>query len=231
VNDYHGASSPVFRAINDAAKSERANFGEQKALRRAGRAPDDEAATRAALSAILCVEYPAFAYDAKRVAQTLARAKRMLRLLATLEANHRAQFAGAGLLGGPPSRLTDMATERDVAAIEAMRLRWETMLAGMEMLRSAHKGRRKVQHDSLMHRLCGVWLDHFHGELRAIVPALGGPPTGPCIEFLCAAISLVAPDFTSPATIRDSMYRERDGRKRARQMSLDLRARRGSMLD
>jgi hypothetical protein len=78
----------------------------------------------------------------------------------------------------------------------------------------------------LVHLLCGVWLDYFHGELKASMPALGGAPTGPAIEFLRAAIVLVAPDKASATTVRDAMYRERDGRARMRQYSLRLIARR-----
>lgn len=184
----------------------------------ARRAPDDEAAARAEVSAIFA-EHSAFAYNRARWAQALKRSDGALKALKTLEVARRAQFVADATRFLPD----DARTVADLYWIKMLRQRWEAIWLAARAIRRAHKGKKNVQHEMLTHRLCGVWLDHFHGELRVAVRARDGTPRGPCIAFLRVAMSQVVPK-PSPATLRDAVYRERDEREAARQYSLDLEA-------
>jgi hypothetical protein len=213
--------------------------------------PDDETAAsilirgepassaRAAVSAILFEEYPAFAYDREHIAQARERSRRMLKLLAELAELYRQTYLPdlpvdelKAILTGraQPWIVDDLKTERDLRGIALLRRRPEALWLVACAIRRAHAHKKSVQWEWLIHRLCGVWLDCFHGELTFTVPPLGGAPRGPAIEFLRAAISQVEPE-PSPATVRDGMRRERAERENARQMALDLRRRSARMPD
>jgi hypothetical protein len=180
----------------------------------AGRTPDAEA--RAELSAILFDEYPAFAYDRARVAKALRRGGRMLKHLGAFALDHRAQFP----------RADDIKTERDLFYIQRLYWRAEAVWIIARALRRANAGHRNTQREWLYHRLCGVWLDHFGARsLSYSVPSLGGPPYGPLIAFMLAAIRQVVSEeaLPSPETVRDAIDRDRRERENAKQLVLRLR--------
>ena len=87
-----------------------------------------------------------------------------------------------------------------------------------------------MQREWLYHRLCTVWLDHFHAPgLTYSVPSRGGPPYGPLIAFILAAAGLVMPELPSPKTVRDAINRERIERENAKQLSFYFLERRKRM--
>jgi len=179
----------------------------------AGHAPDAEA--RAVLSNILFNEYPAFHYDRKRVDAALRRAERMLKALKKLAADYCAQFTDA-----------DVRTERDLWALEMLRRRAEAVWLVARAIRRAHRGRQNVQREFLYHRLCSVWLDHFHAtELKYSRPSKGGDPFGPLIDFMLAAMRQIVSELPDSETVADAIDRERIGRENARQLSFYLERR------
>jgi hypothetical protein len=213
--------------------------------------PDDETAAsilirgepassaRAAVSAILFEEYPAFTYDREHIAQARERSRRMLKLLAEFAELYRQTHLPdlpvdelQTILTGraSPWVVDDLKTERDLHGIALLWRRVEAVWLFACAIRRAHAHKKSVQWEWLIHRLCGVWLDCFHGELTFTVPPLGGAPRGPAIEFLRAAISQVEPE-PSPATVRDGMLRERAEREHTRRLVLELRRRSARMPD
>jgi hypothetical protein len=177
--------------------------------------PDADA--RAQMSALLFGEYPAFAYDRKRVLADLRRAKRMLTRLAAFEADYRTRFTG-----------DDIKTEADLWWIGMLRRRPEAMWLACRATRRANPRRKSMQREWLYHRLCGIWLDCFHGrDLTVSVPSTGGAPRGPLIKFMLAAMKQVMPRraLPKPESVRDAIYRERDERENARQLRLELEQR------
>jgi hypothetical protein len=179
----------------------------------AERTPD--AGARARLSTILFEEYPAFAYDPERVAAALRRSERMLKHLGALAADYRVQFSDDD----------DVRTERDLWCLEMLRQRAEAVWLVARAIRRAHRGHRNVQREWLCSQLCTIWLYDFHAPLTYSVPSWGGPPYGPLIAFMQAAIREVVSEdeeLPSPAAIRDAILRERDERENARQLGLLL---------
>jgi hypothetical protein len=199
-----------------------------KICKAAGRPPDAEA--RAALTSLLLDEYPAFAYDRKRVEAALLRSKRMLKRLAAFEADYRVQFPSDVWKTDrhyENKRNIAIKTERDLSSLEVLRRRVEAVWLVACAIRRANKGQGDQQREWLYHRLCGIWLDHFHGEtLTVTVPPWGGPPEGPLIEFVLAAMRQIMPRRQLPKStesVRYAIERERKERDRAAQLWLDLR--------
>jgi hypothetical protein len=177
----------------------------------ARRTPDVEA--RAALSAILFDEYPAFAYNRERVAEALKRSRRMLKHLGAFVADYRAQFP-----------IDDVVkTKRDLWCIEGLRRRAEAIWLAAQAIRRAHKGHKNVQREWLYYRLCSVWIDYFDGEL-VYNRRSRGPPYGPLINFMLAATRQVVSegDLPSSESVRDAIDDERRGRERMQQLILRL---------
>ena len=172
-----------------------------------GLMPDVEA--RPALAALLFAEYPAFAYRRAEVEADLRRSKRMLKHLDAFEKDYRARFTA-----------DDVRTEADLWCIKVLQRRplavWQRACA----IRRANKGKMSVQHEWLYHRLCGIWLDHFHA------PGLSVTRGGPLSRFILAAMREIMPpeELPKPDTVHDGIKRERDERARCAQLSFEFRA-------
>src|SRR5262249_10259307 len=177
-----------------------------------------DAGTRERLSTIF-EQYPVFTYDPKRTLAIIRRSERMLRQLDAFAAGYHEQFSGDD----------DVQTEHDLWCIAAPRRRVEAVWLAACAIRRAHRGHQNVQREWLYNQLCTVWLWDFHApELTVRVPPLGGPPYGPLIAFLLAAIREVVSEeeLPSPYALRDAIRRERDERQTARQLGLFLEKRR-----
>lgn len=178
--------------------------------------PDADA--RAEIEHCLFVEFPAFHYDAKRVAAAYQSGRRMLKhckALADLFAQERA-FAD------------DIKHERDLFYIERLRRRAFALVVACQRIRRANSRRANVQHEWLITRLCSIYLDNFNAaHLTVSIPGRGGPPGGPLINFLAATMGLVLPKqrLLGPEGLRDAIRRERQGREHTRQLVLQLEQR------
>src|SRR5262245_15691239 len=216
----------------------------------AGRSPDD--AGRAAMSALLYEEFPAFRYDRERWAKAAKRAERMLKYLVALAALYRETFVPQlpldqfeAILAGRASAFVAAAvkseqaddeteaarniaakTEYDLSCLARLRRRPEALWLTARAVRRANARRASAQHEWLYNQLCTVWLWDFLAPLTYSVPPRGGPPRGPLIAFILAAAGLVMSEPPSPETVRDAMDRERMERENARQLSLFLADRR-----
>jgi hypothetical protein len=215
------------------------------------------AGTRERLATILFEEYPAFHYDRKRVATDLKRSEHMLKHLDAFAELYRQTFlpqlpadhlfikikiknkrtgrwtekpmAQPILTGGASVLASDVRTVRDFGSIAGLWQRAEAVWLTARAIRRAHRGHRNVQQEWLYNQLCAVWLWDFHAnELTYSVPSWGGPPYGPLIAFMLAAIRQVVSEeeLPSPYALRDAILRERDERERARQLGLFLQERR-----
>lgn len=185
----------------------------------AGRTPDVEA--RAVLSAILFEEYPAFHYDRKRVGRAFNNSTRMLKLLAAFEAVYCAEFAAADDAAHADAVTNTVRITPDLWAIEGLRKQALGLWLYSRAIRRANKGRKSVPREWLSHRLCGMWLDHFHApELNYSRPSRGGDPYGPLIAFMLAAMRQIMPEAKLPApeTVADAINRENIERENARQL-------------
>jgi hypothetical protein len=176
-------------------------------------APDDDA--RAALSKVLFEDYPGFTYDRERTIAAIERAERMLKHLHAFETDYRVQFpSGVWKTDRDYETKRNIAIkiERDLWCLEGMRRRTEDVLVANRTLQDANAGRRNEQRAMLYHWLCGVWLDHFGGELT--YDRRGGDPGGPLVEFILAAMRQVMPEDALPSreAARDNI--DRDGRER-----------------
>jgi hypothetical protein len=206
----------------------------------AGRAPD--AGTRERLSTILFEEYPAFAYDRERVKAALRQGELMLKHLDAFAKEYRPIWlprlsedqAGAIFTGRASAVLTDKSIERDCWAIAKLRQRAEGLWLFARAIRRAHVGKKSVQHEWLYHRLCTIWLDHFHApDLRYSRAHAGGDPYGPLIAFMLLAMRQIMPEAKLPApeTVSDGIDRERRERENAKQLYFSFLARRSRMVD
>jgi hypothetical protein len=183
-----------------------------------GRTPDDDA--RAALSKALFEDYPGFTYDRKRTIATVKRTERMLKNLAAYEADYREQFPP------PPhgwwetdrhyesKRNIAIKTERDLSSLEVLRRRTEAELRVARTLQDANSRKQNEQRAMLYHWLCGIWLDHFGGELT--YDRSGGDPGGPLVEFILTAMRQVMPKAALPSreSVRDNIDRYRREREK-----------------
>lgn len=178
----------------------------------AGLIPDADA--RAEIDACLFVEYPAFAYHRTRVATTLRRSLAMLRHYKVL----------AALYGEIEPRPDDITTERDLYYLKMLHQRALAHVLACRAIRRANRGRKNAQHEFLISRLSGIWLNNFNGpDLTVTVPGKGGPPRGPLIAFLIATMRQIMPSaLPSPETLRDTIDRERKERENAKQLRLQL---------
>src|SRR5262245_39746769 len=216
----------------------------------ADRTPDAEARKR--LSTILFKEYPAFAYDRKRVAVAYKRAEQMLKHLNALAELYRetyapqlpldqfeailagraSAFVAADVKSGQTDDETEAArnvavkTEYDLSCLAGLRRRPEALWLAARAIRRANARRANVQREWLYNQLCTVWFWDFHALLTYSVPSRGGPPYGPLIAFILATAGLVMPEPPSPETVRDAIDRERMERENARQLGLFLADRR-----
>jgi hypothetical protein len=122
----------------------------------------------------------------------------------------------------------DMRTQRDVLGIAALRRRAEAMWCWAETIRLANARHANVQREWLYHRLCGIWLDYYAPGLTYTRPSLGGPPSGPLIKFMRAAMQQILPEdkLPKPETMSDAIDRERRVRERAKQLYFDFVRRR-----
>jgi len=205
----------------------------------AGRMPDSEARTE--LSKILFDEYPAFAYDPSREAARLKRSEQMLKQLGDVAELYRQTWLPRlpvdelqAILTGraipclprlPADEIQaniDVKTERDFCALRNLWLRTQTVWLAAHVILNRNAGRKSLQREWLYHRLCGLWLDHFDGELKVSVPPSGGPPGGRLIAFMLAALrQIVSADaLPSSETVRDAIDRERRERENLRQLVL-----------
>jgi hypothetical protein len=197
----------------------------------AERTPD--AGTRERLSEVLFKEYPVFAYDRERVVAALRRSERMLVHLGAFAEfyrqawlSHLSEDEVDVIFAGRASAFIDdkdKSIERDCWSIAKLRQRAEAAWLTARAVRRAHRGHRNVQQEWLYNQLCTAWLWDFRApELTYSVPSWGGPPYGPLIKFLLAAIREVVKEeqLPSPYALRDAILRERDERENARQLGL-----------
>jgi hypothetical protein len=203
----------------------------------ARRMPDSEARTE--LSKILFDEYPAFAYDRAREAARQKQSKRMLKRLGDFAELYRQTWLPRLPVDELDAILTGRAmpclprlpadefqaniavkTERDLWALRNLWLRTQAVWLATRVILRRNAKRKNFQREWLYHRLCGLWLDHFDGELKVSVPPSGGPPGGPLITFMLAALrQIVSADaLPSSYTVRDAIDRERRERENLRQL-------------
>lgn len=185
---------------------------------------------RAVLSQVLFEEH--FPYHRERVFSARKRAARMLKLLDAFAELYRQTYAPhlpvdqfeAILASHASAFITDdLRTERDLSRIQGLRQRAEAVGRTAQALITAHSGGDarsrdvRVQREMLYHRLCTVWLDHFHGtKLAYSRPKRGGKsgkPTGPLIRFILTAMRQIMPEDKLPKaeTVSDNIDREIDG--------------------
>ena len=178
----------------------------------AGLIPDADA--RGELSACLFVEYPALAYDRKTVAATLRRSTACLKYCNRLAALYREV----------EPRPDNIMTERDLYFIKILYRRALAHMLACKAIRRANAKRKDSQREWLVSRLCGIWLNNFNApDLTVTVPPTGGPPRGPLIAFLITTMRQIMPSAVpSPATLRDTIDRERKERENAKQLKLQL---------
>ena len=112
--------------------------------------PDADA--RAEIERCLFVEYPAFAYDAKRVAAAHRRGLQHARAL---------QARSPTCTGRRRAFADDIMQERDLYYIERLRRRALALVIACQAIRRANRGRSDPQREWLISRLCGIWLDNF----------------------------------------------------------------------
>jgi hypothetical protein len=187
--------------------------------------PDADA--RAALSQALFNDYPT--YDRERVAKTAERAERMLEQLAAFEADYRVQFPSGVWKTDQDyeiKRHIANQNERGLRWLEGLRGRTETVLLEARRQQRANARRRNTQREMLYFQLCGVWLDHFGGELTYDRSA-GGEPGGPLVDFILMAMRQAMPEDALPSreAVRDNIDRERREREAARRVALQIRNR------
>ena len=139
------------------------------------------------LSTILFEEYPAFAYDRERWRDAAKQAARMLKHLDAFAELYRRTCAPdfpldqleAILAGRAKPFLEDKKTEGDLWCMSRVRRRPEAIWLAADAIRRANARNSSTQREWLYHRLCGVWLDHFHApRLTYSVPSKGGAPYG-----------------------------------------------------
>jgi hypothetical protein len=176
---------------------------------------DPDADARVVLSKALFEDYPGFAYDRERTAVAIERAERMLAHLGAFAADYREQFP----------QIDDIKTERDRFYFQRLLWRVEAVWCANRTLQEANAGRRNVQRAMLYHWLCGVWLDHFGGEL--VYSRSGSEPSGPLVEFILAAMRQIVPKEQLPSreAVRDNIDRDRRERENASQIVRQLRQR------
>jgi hypothetical protein len=175
--------------------------------------PDD--GTREEMSAVLFSKYPS--YDRERLAATFRRAERMLKHLAAFEADYCANIQ---------LPTDDVKTEADLWFVKMLRRRPDALWNGCQALRRANEGHRNSRYEWLVSQLCGIWLDHFRAPyLTVSVPATGGEPRGPLMDFMRAALRQAMPKQPKAQALRKAIYRERIGRENAKQLWLELKQR------
>src|SRR5262249_38269687 len=150
---------------------------------------------------------PVFAYDQARVAEELAVQGKMLKQLGGFAEGYRQTWLPRLPVDELHAILTRRAmpwlprlpaedeyqaaikvkTERDLWALQGLWSRTQAKLLTAQVIRHANAKHKNVQREWLYHRLCSVWLDHFHAELTYSRPPKGGPPYGPTIAFIRAA--------------------------------------------
>jgi hypothetical protein len=198
----------------------------------AQRTPGPEA--RAVLSTILFEDYPAFARDRTRWREDAKQAERMLKHLDEFAKLYRQAWLPRLpadelpiILAGRASALTDKRTEADLWCLKVLRRRPDAIWCAAEAVLWANAKRRSSQREWLYTWLYSVWVDDFHApDFGGYgVPSLGGPPSGPLITFMLAAIGQVVSELPSPETVRDAIERARRTREACRQLSLPLRER------
>jgi hypothetical protein len=194
--------------------------------------PDTEA--RARLTTILFEQYPAFRYNRERVAASFRRAEKMLRHLDAFAELYREHWLPdlpydqfRAVITCPASVLTtDKTTEAHFWYLLKLRLRVEQLWSGAQALRHAHARRYNAQREWLFAQLSFVWLHNFQApDLTYTVPSLGGPPEGPLIAFMLAAMRQVMSEPPSAETIRNGIDRVRRELETAKQLSFALRER------
>jgi hypothetical protein len=175
---------------------------------------------RALLSAILFEEVPRFTYNSAAVAKDKARAKRMLNALARYEKDCRARFPDASERSKSDLWHIDMLRRRPMAML----------LAAQAKMRASRgkKGKTKVQRQWLIHRLCGVWLEHFGADyLSSYWVPEDKPPGGPLVDFILTAMAQVMPPnrMPSPWAVLDGIKRDWKERDNATQRYVEQRQR------
>jgi hypothetical protein len=200
----------------------------------AGRKPVAEAEARAELSRIL-FEEPALPYARARWAEKQDRAERMLKHLTAFAKDYRRQWLPdlkddelRAVLDSHAGVVTDDSDTVDhFWCLAKLHRRVETLWDGAVAIREANARRRNSQRALLYYRLCRVWLEHFQGALTSSVPPRGGPPSGPLIKFMLAALRQVVPKDALPSaeTLRDVIEYERRSHDLTEQRKSRLRQR------
>ena len=189
-----------------------------------------DAGTRGRLSTILFEEYPAFHYDREGVERALKRSTRMLKNLDKFAADYCAAFAPTDQAARADAVTNTVRITPDLWAIEGLQKQVLGLWWYARVIRRANARRASVQREWLYHRLCTIWLDHFHTpKLTYNRPARGGDPYGPLIDFILAAMRQIVPKLPDPETVADAIDRERIERENAKQLSFYFWERRKRM--
>jgi hypothetical protein len=175
-----------------------------------------DADTRAEISAVLFYEYANMRIPRERMAKIVAKgaAPSMLRAIDKFAAKyrqlwqpHRSVEEFRANVEGFASPLADPRTQAHIFGMKILRRFVLANLEASKFIRAAYPKNMRSEREWLYFRLCKIWLDHFHAPyLTYTVPSLGGPPCGPLIEFLQAAMRQVMPE-PSPETLRDAIDR------------------------
>jgi hypothetical protein len=182
--------------------------------------PDADA--RAEMSAILFVEYPGMNFDRAHVRDMHDRALKIGKQAAKLAMLIRAQMNKRRRV--PAAE--DDALWRNLCCVNVVLRSTRLHVLGYRAIRRAYRGRKDARQEWLVSQLCGIWLDHFHAPgLTYSVPSRGGPPHGPLIAFLQAAMRRVLHVTPNAETLRDAIDRERVERENARQLRFELERR------
>ena len=126
-----------------------------------------------------------------------------------------------------PSIPNDIENQRALWCIARLRRRTEAMLHAARTLQDAKTPRQTEQRAMLYHWLCGVWLDHFGGELT--YDRAAATPVAPLVDFILTAMRQVMPEDALPSreAVRDNIDRERGRREVARRLWLQQQRNRG----
>jgi hypothetical protein len=104
-----------------------------------------------------------------------------------------------------PNRLLD--------ALWPAKQKAECQLEGLAVIAHARKAGWDSPQAWLHWRLVCFWIDVLGGTFTVTDHPGGGPPSGPAIDFLTAAVFAISEKTASPHTLRAALHGERDRRK------------------
>jgi len=85
----------------------------------------------------------------------------------------------------------------------------ERQVTGWDRILREYRGHGDPAREYLFGCLFDVWRWHFGGTLTVTKPPLGGPPSGPLVNFITAVFKHVLGEDISPDTILEAVRREK----------------------